>query len=366
MGEPEAKPLELDLRNENDRERSQLLHRLNLLAIPWGKPERVSGSKQGTFHERWTLVWRPELAVSLIEASVFGNSIASAATAKVTSVAHEADLPMLTALLDATILAELPEAIDRVLERVNEQSAVSADVRRLMDALPPLARTTRYGSVRETRAEHLSGIIDGLFKRIVVGLVPACASLDDDAAKEMTAAIAKVHESVALLDRSGQREEWTEVLRQLLGRDAVHGLVRGVTCRLLVEQHTIDADELARRARLALSPAVEPAQAAAWAEGLLRGSALLLLHHDGVWSALDHWLGALGEEAFVEMLPLVRRAFADFGAAERRQMGEKVKKLRGTAEGPRRTPQAVEDEIDPVRAALVHPVLSQILGVELP
>jgi hypothetical protein len=361
----EAKPLELDLRNENDRARSQTLHRLNLLGVAWGKAERVSGSKQGTFHERWTLAWRPELAVSLVEASVFGNSIESAATAKVTSDARDAELPVLTALLDATILAELPGAIDRVLARIQEQSALSADVRRLMEALVPLARTTRYGSVREIRAEHLVGIIDGLFERIVVGLVAACASLDDAAAAQMSGAIAGVHESVALLDRAEQRDEWTETLRAVLERESVHGLVRGGVCRLLVEQRTIDPAELERLARLALSPAVAPAQAAAWAEGLLRGSALLLLHHDGVWSALDHWLTSLSDEAFVEMLPLVRRAFAGFGAAERRQMGEKVKKLGGGGEAASAKTRPLADDVDPDRAALVHPVLSLILGVEV-
>jgi hypothetical protein len=361
----EEKALELDLRNENDRARSQLLHRLNLLGIAWGKAERVSGSKQGTFHERWKLVWRPELVVSLVEASVFGNSIESAATAKVASDAREADLPVLTALLDAAILAELPDAIDRVLARVKEQSAVSADVRRLMDALAPLARATRYGNVRETRAEHLAGIVDGLFERIVVGLVAACASLDDAAAGEMSAAIASVHESVGLLDRAEQRDEWTRTLQEVLARDAIDGLVRGGVCRLLVEQRTVTPDDLARLARLALSPAVAPAQAAAWAEGLLRGSALLLLHQDGVWSALDHWLTSLSDDAFVEMLPLVRRAFAGFGAAERRQMGDKVKRLRaGTGEPVAKTMADAED-VDPARAALVNPVLSRILGVDV-
>ena len=79
--------------------------------------------------------------------------------------------------------------------------------------------------------------------------------------------------------------------------NATHGLVRGGVCRLLVEQQTLRQDELERLARIALSPATAPAQAAAWVEGLLRGSALLLLHHDGVWSALDHWLTSLGAEA---------------------------------------------------------------------
>ena len=38
------------------------------------------------------------------------------------------------------------------------------------------------------------------------------------------------------------------------------------------------------------------AQAGAWAEGLLGGSALLLLHHDGVWKALDDWIVSLAPE----------------------------------------------------------------------
>jgi hypothetical protein len=361
----EQKPLELDLRSENDRARSQLLHRLNLLEIPWGRAERVSGSRAGTFSERWTLEWRPELAVSLVEASVFGSTLEIAATSKVASEALQSDLAKLTALLDAAILAELPEAIDRVLARVQEQAALSADVLRLMEALPPLTRTTRYGGVRETRADHLVAIIDGLFERIVVGIGPACTSLDDAAAAKMLDAIVHVHESVALLDRAEQREEWTSALRAVLAREATHGLVRGGVCRLLVEQGKLGQDEIERLARIALSPANPPAQAAAWVEGLLRGSALLLLHHEGVLRALDQWLASLGAEAFVEMLPLVRRAFAGFGAAERRQMGDKVKKL-----GPGASPSganaiAVADDVDPVRAALVHPVLSQILGVEI-
>jgi hypothetical protein len=360
----ESKPLELDLRTDNDRARSCLLHRLSLLGVAWGRAEKVSSGKAGTFHERWTLEWRPELAVSLVEASVFGNTVESAATAKAMEDASSADLGILTALLDAAILAELPRAIEQVLACVQAQAALSSDVRRLMDGLAPLARTARYGSVRGTKTDQLLVIIDGLFERIVVGVIPACASLDDDAAREMLDAILRVHESLALLDHAPHREEWTALLRSVVARDAIHGLVRGGGCRLLVEQKSLDSGELVRLARLALSPASPPAQAAAWAEGLLRGSALLLLHHDGVWLALDAWLSSLSDEAFVEMLPLVRRAFAGFGAPERRQMGEKVKRL--GAGGAAAAPMAFASELDPARAARVHPVVSLILGVEVP
>ncbi|HEX8033203.1 MAG TPA: DUF5682 family protein, partial [Ktedonobacterales bacterium] len=67
---PEIKTLELDLRKDGDRAKSQLLHRLRLLGIEWGKPHRVYGHKKGTFHENWQLKWEVEFAVILIEKNI--------------------------------------------------------------------------------------------------------------------------------------------------------------------------------------------------------------------------------------------------------------------------------------------------------
>ncbi|MCR4414752.1 MAG: DUF5682 family protein, partial [Thermoguttaceae bacterium] len=145
----EIKTLDLDLRNETDRARSRLLHQLHLLGIDWGQPQRAPGSAAGTFHEVWQIQWQVEFAVSLIEASVWGNTVESAAAAKVKSQADEAkELPALTDLLDGVILAGLGEAMEHVLARLQAHAAVAADVRHLMDALLPLARVARYGDVR--------------------------------------------------------------------------------------------------------------------------------------------------------------------------------------------------------------------------
>lgn len=360
----ENKLIQLDLRQPSDRAKSTLLHQLNLLSVPWGQLDEAASRSTGTFREAWRLEWRPELAVSLIEANMFGNTVESAATAKVIQLVHKThELAELTQLLDAAILAELPEAIERLLGRVQALAAVSADVRRIMDALSPLARAARYGTVREVPAERLLVIFDGLFDRVLIGLAGACASLDDAAAAEMQQSIGQMDQSMALLDRPEERHQWNGLLHLLVGRDGIHGLVRGGCCRLLLEQQIIGEEELQRLARLALSPASEAAQAAAWVEGLLRGSALLLLHHDGLWEALDEWLSGLADDAFPALLPLVRRAFSSFGPAERRAMGERVKKL-GRAGGAKPAASAVDADLDPARAALVLPVLSQILGVE--
>ncbi len=77
--EPGQKTIDLDLRNETDRARSHLLHRLGILGIHWGQTQQVFG-KSGTFHEVWMLAWQPEFAIDLVAASRFGNTIEEAAS----------------------------------------------------------------------------------------------------------------------------------------------------------------------------------------------------------------------------------------------------------------------------------------------
>lgn len=359
----EIKPLDLDLRNDTDLGRSRLLHRLMVLGVGWGKLEAVAG-KRGTFHELWKLEWQPEFAVALIEASLWGNTLESAAGARLHEVAERAqELPQLTALLDTAILAALPTAIEHLLDRVRDQAAVASDVRRLMNALPPLARVARYGDIRATGAEQVVPVIDALFERAVVGLPGACAALDDDAAAEMVDSIGHAQAALDLLDRATWQAEWQAALRQLVANERIHGLVRGWSCRLLLDAEAIDGDELQRLARLALSTVTPRGESAAWIGGLLRGSAVLLMQHDGLWRALDDWLVELDPDSFTALLPLIRRAFADFEPPERRAMGEKIKRLHG---GPAVSPDLARlVPLEQQRAELVLPVLGRILGVNM-
>ncbi|HZO74849.1 MAG TPA: DUF5682 family protein [Ktedonobacteraceae bacterium] len=358
--------LELDLRKETDRARSQLLHRLRLLKINWGEPQRVYG-KTGTFHEHWQLQWQVEFVVLLIEANIWGNTVEVAATSYVHHTTDAtADLPPLTELLDQAILAELPGAIDHLLQEIQKRAAISADVRHMMAAMPPLARVARYGDVRQTKAERILPVLDGLFERIIIGLPGACASLDDDAARAMIASIDHVQGSVSLLNRDEQRQQWLTILRQLTERESIHGLVRGRCCRLLLEQNALDDEELQRQTRLALSLATPAPQAAAWIEGVLYGSGMLVLHQDGLWRALDAWMSDLPLDTFDALLPILRRAFSGFQQPERQKMGEKVKHL--SSSSPAHAGSAAvgvtRSDINQQRADKVLPVLAQIMGVE--
>jgi hypothetical protein len=308
----------------------------------------------------------PEFAIALIEANIWGNTVESAATAKLIHAAGAGtELGAVTALLETSIHSGLPAAVDPLLARIQAMSALAADVRHLMDAILPLARIARYGDVRGTEAAHVEPILRGMFERALVGVASACSALDEDAASRMVESIGRLEEALRILNRKDLEDEWRGCLLRLMQK-AVHPLICGWCCRLLLDARSISNDDLYRFARLSLSPANPPADCAAWATGLLRGNGMALLHQDALWQVFDGWLCELSPAVFMEMLPLVRRAFADFTGPERRQMGEKVRQLSRARGDVAQALAAATDaaQVDHERAARVLPILAHIIGTD--
>ncbi len=372
---PEAaeRELDLDLREETGAERSRLLHRLRLLGIDWGRPD-ASRSGTGTFRETWRLRWEPELAVRTAEAGVWGTTVLAAATAKAEADAVAArGLADVTTLAEHCLLAALPDALPVVMRVLADRAALDTDVAHLAQALPALVRSLRYGDVRGTGTAALTEVAAGLAERVFVGLPPACAGLDADAAEEMRGHVDAVHGALSLLGDvpaapDGRlRARWRAVLRTLSVRDTVPGVLRGRAVRLLLDEGELAQDEAARFMGLALSPGTPPADAAAWIEGFVGGSGggLLLVHDERLFGLVDRWLTAVPTEAFTDVLPLLRRTFSAYESGVRRTLGELVRRGPGRRD---RTDTAAAGApgfgpgVDEARADAVLPVLRLLLG----
>lgn len=173
----------------------------------------------------------------------------------------------------------------------------------------------------------------------------------------MVDAIAGAQSSIALLDRAEWRADWQGALRGLTEGDTLHGLIRGRAARILLDEGTLDGAAIGRLARLALASATPAEAAADWIAGVVAGSGLLLLQQAALWAALDSWLRELSSDGFTAVLPLLRRAFADFSPPERRAMGDLLRR------GPDAARPAAETltDLDHERASKVLPVLEAIL-----
>ena len=350
--------LTLDLRKPTDLERSYLLRRLHILGIAWGKGGQRANGK-GTFKESWRTLWQPEFAIQLIEAGFWGNTLAAAASKRLVTQAQDTpSLAQLASMAHESLYANLPTAVDCLMQRLQLEAAVNSDVVQLMLALPELARLLRYGDVRKTSVEQVGHVVSGMITRICIGLPNACSALNEDAAETLFKHIQAVQEAVNLLDNSDFSTQWTQTLHTLLDQHGLHALLAGRCCRLLLQAAVLDEAETARRFGLALSTANEPAQAASWVDGFLRGSGQLLIYDEMLWNLIDGWVSELNAETFQQLLPVLRRTFASFTAPERRQMGERVKQ--GQAALP--TVAAVND-LDSNRAASALPLVAMILGL---
>lgn len=360
----EQRTLDLDLRKPTDLDRSHLLHRLNLLGITWGKITQARG-KKGTFHELWQLQWQPEFSIRLIEMGIWGNTIANAATVFACNAADKApDLPALTDLIDQVLLADLPEAIRYVMQRLQNEAALASDVAHLMEALPPLANILRYGNVRKTDSAMVAQVVDGLVVRVCVGLPLACASLDDNAAAAMFKRIVKFDGAVSLLQDAEHLAHWQSIVQHMTDQPNVHGLVAGRCGRILFDAGVWTAAETARRMGLALSLANEPHQAAVWLEGFLTGSGEILVHDEKLLGVLDSWVLSLRSDTFAALLPLLRRTFATFEAPVRRRIGELLRR-QATGDSKHLSEDGQVVPLDPERAAKVLPLVAQLLGLKV-
>ncbi|WP_328937803.1 DUF5682 family protein [Streptomyces tauricus] len=381
--EAQERELELDLRKETDGGRSRLLHRLRLLGVGWGEPVASRGST-GTFRETWRLHWEPELAVRVAEAGVWGTTVIAAATAKAeTDAVGARSLAEVTGLAERCLLAELPDALPVVMRVLADRAALDADVGHLAQALPALVRSLRYGDVRGTGTQALAEVAAGLAERVFVGLPPACAALDAEAAEEMRGHVDAVHGAVGLLaegaegaggdaddSRAGIRGRWHSVLGTLSARDTVPGVVRGRAIRLLLDDGELGQEEAARLMGLVLSPGTAPGDAAAWIEGFVGGGSgggMLLVHDERLLGLVDSWLTGVPGDAFTDVLPLLRRTFSEYEPGVRRTLGELVRRGPGprgsVADTVSGTPGFGPD-LDEDRAGAVLPVLRLLLGLD--
>lgn len=326
---------DLDLRRPIDQARSQLFHRLRLLGLSWIAPAESSVQSQGTFRETWEARWEPEYSVAIVEASVWGTTVESAATARVEKVIDEGSLVELTQAVERCLLADLPRALNRLLATLADKAALDADVVHLMDALPALARAQRYGDVRQTDTRALRKVSEVMVVRICAGLRQAVASLDEANAAAMRRRIDNVNAAIGLLSDSindtedsapaGQpdlRARWLETLGTMIDRTDVHGLLLGRIVRLLLDAERLS--DVPLRLHRALSAGVPAADKAAWVDGFFADGALLLIHDAELRSLLDGWVCQLDEAQFVDMLPLLRRTFGTFAAAERQTIAERI------------------------------------------
>jgi len=329
---PEAleRELAIDLRSESGLYRSTLLHRLNVLGVPWGKLTDA-GRSRGTFRERWMLGWEPEYAVRLVENLVYGPTIAKAANGKLIQTLGTApSLDALAKLVQGAITADLAEASAAGLAALEHRAALSSNCQEMLLAIPPLADVTRYGEARRSDAGRLRELLERLTVEAAIALPHAARDLDADAAAALSTALRGADAGIRLVEAGAEIvEAWHKGLADVLDNTRSTPLVAGCAAHILYEAEALPAEEAAALLARRLSPGTPVQDASDFFEGFFSNAGQRLIYDEALRAAVDGWLLGLDGETFTAHLPLLRRVFSNLDSMERKRLIEALLGRRG-------------------------------------
>ena len=348
----------LDLRSEAGLMKSSLLHRLQLIAVPWGKLIEAEAGR-GTFREVWTLRWEPELSVALAEALIHGVTIEQAAgNATLERARATSSVTELAGLIRAALVADLEESATACIALLQAAAIHASDITDLMQAVAPLVKVLRYGTARKLPEEALRALIGALSVEVNAQVRIGSHGLDADAAQARVTAMRAFDEALGLFGDEALSGSWRHQLGLMVEDDQVVPSVAGLSLRRLHDLGVWTPAQVATAFSLHTSGR-EPANAGAFLESFLSGGSEIILQDQPLLQLVDEWLCELSEENFVESLPLLRRSFSGFDAVSRRRMLERIAQGRREETSPG---ISVDAEDNPAFAAAL-PLLLKILGI---
>jgi len=353
--------IKLDLRSEAGLLKSTLLHRLNLIRVPWGRLVDAQAGR-GTFREVWVIKWEPEYSVSLAQALVYGVTIEQAAASATLKRAQETtSITELAGLIQSALVADLPETAASCIQQLQAVAVSSSDVTDLMKAVSPLVRVLRYGSARRLPEDALRSLILSISVEINAGVRIGSRLLDEDTSAARISAMEAYDEALRLFNDEALTASWRSELGKIISDDRVTPSIAGLSLRRLHDVRSWEPEKVAAEfARHTGSR--QPEESGAFLEGFLRGGSEVLLQDEPLLQLLDEWLCELSETDFTESLPLLRRSMSNFDTVARRRVLEKVQQ--GRQESTSAGSQTLADSNPAFEAAL--PLLYKILGLREP
>jgi len=332
----------LHLTDEQDVEASIFLHRLGALDVPYGhlrrgfkapapgprlpgsllrRIQRQTPPKADSTHllsqlrEEWTLQWSPATDISLIEKSILGNSLAEVCRRLYRERLDGAkNVGQASDVLLKIVLAGLTALYDEALAVCERISAHDEDMPAQARAAQRLQHLLLYGSTRALDQAPIAPLLGKVFARAAF-LLPAAAQVSDDAVGPVLESIKILYE-VAHGAAEVDKDLFAERLARTLKHDDTHPSARGLCAALLFLGGHLPEEKLLRWLNYHLASNVSPLQGAQFLEGLLALNRTVILRNPTVLSWLDAFVGGLSFDAFVRVLPTMRRAFSRLSRPE--------------------------------------------------
>ncbi len=303
-----------------------------------GGADLVQGTGAGLLFEDWEYAWTPLVEAALIAASARGATIAELIRTGVAErlAGEQPGAGRVGRLIVELLVMGEPDALRPALEMLRHCYDDEVHLGSVVDSLHALAGLLAEQG-RLPLAEHAGVIADlvGTGLAAVAHLIAPLAGLRAEDRPGACEQLIGLRSLLLVLDSTPGEPVETQPIRRelrLLRRDRrtparLHGCLLGLGfC-----DADLDADELATASAAHLAPGADPERVADFLLGLLQAAPDLLLHTPELVRALNDALGAMEPEAFLTVLPDLRRAFTWLKPAETHALAETLARLTGAA-----------------------------------
>lgn len=331
--------IELDLR-ENlrvkseksaflDLNRSAFLHRLLVCGIKFGE-KTYRQQENATWAEKWIISWSPEVEIQIVEASLNGDTIESAANFMLNSRLLNANSLSETAdILSRAFDCGLADCVKTSVRAVQKLAVECASVTDSGRTINTLSGIIRFGNIRRIDTEPIVPLVQQIFLRFCLQADTA-AICDRNAADEIITAVSYVNEACLAHDFL-DTELFLKLLNELADNDKVNPLISGFACAVLMERGKLDSDKLSELISRRMSKGNPPADGALWFEGLSRKNRRSLISRISIWEKLVDFIAELDDDEFKPVLICLRRTFGDFSPSEKSDIAENIGEVMGVS-----------------------------------
>ncbi len=321
LGKEKKLTVRLDKRDALAARRSAFFHRLTFLEIPFAVISNTGGDFSGTlFREDWQLKWSPTTEPALIEQNLYGDTVESAAMARLREAMANAgtNAGQTCVRLYQAVNLDLPDLVQAAEGACGTAIDLDPNFASLATALHHLGLLDRYAVFRGFRRHVLEDLIVRCYDRACFALPNAVAVPEDEQAAVVDALL-----TVAEFVQRTKAERFDRVLFAEAAKRAAAEtpvpFLRGAFLGLLCEIRELTADALAAEVSgLARAAPDRMILAGDLLDGMLAVSkSSILLGADALIAAVDELLTAAEWDSFLIMLPRLRGAFERLSNGQR-------------------------------------------------
>ncbi len=332
-----AQDVKLDLRENRrasseksaflDLNRSFFLHKLRMLDIGFAEKRAVQ-QDGATWAEMWTLRWTPEAEIRLVESALRGDTVELAASfALKERVENAAAMSDIAEVIENAFLCGMSAALQYAVSALQATAVDAVSFEELAKTAFRLSNIIGYGDIRKVDNSALEPILKQIYYRACLILPNTCVC-DDAAAKPIAEAVNMLN-SAELSRDFLDTEYWLNALSEVARRDDLNTVLSGFAAAILLERSKITNEELKIEVSRRLSKGVPAELGAGWFEGLTMKNRYGLIARLSLWESVDEYINSLDDEEFKRALVFLRRAFADFSAAEKDSIAENLGEIWG-------------------------------------